>query len=238
MLDTLPRNFFQHAKNFFNPSTLQRLRKDLIKLETQVGTETASEREKMAVYRGETPDAIRLDTRWLDLWRDNTQELLKLIRPFTWVIYPVQVRHMRSSPQMVPWHQDLAFQKALGTKAHSRVITVFVPLDEDPYRRSTVQFAEDKVLNYMEHIPMNNFAAGLDGVDFKQLKHFQLQQGDCLVFGDYCPHRTFIPEGVEVERATIEFRMIRPQDAIEDKDYFDIESGMFIRKDGTKRERP
>jgi len=68
--------------------------------------------------------------------------------------------------------------------------------------------------------------------------HFDLTLGDALVFGDLTIHRTFLPPGATVERRSLEFRLVRPDEAIADKDYFDLDSGLFVRTDGTRRSQP
>jgi hypothetical protein len=68
--------------------------------------------------------------------------------------------------------------------------------------------------------------------------HFHLRLGDALVFGDLAVHRTFIPLAATVERRSLEFRLVRRSDAIEAKDYFDVDSGLFVRTDGSTRSAP
>ena len=237
MLSHESHTFIEHVQGAFDPEILRSLRRYLENIQTERQAQTISIREKAAIIRGETSDAIRLDVRWFDPWRTAKPAFVKFLQPFSWIAYPVQVRMVREASHLVPWHLDLAYQKALGIRGHRQIITCFTPLDNDPSQRATVEFSRSEV-PCLEHKPSAGFAAGILGQDFGQLVHFALRQGDCLAFGDLALHRTHIPVGAKLQRSSIEYRLIQPADALEDKDYFDIESGLFTRKDGTRRERP
>ena len=231
------RQFVEHAKCLFPVEILRGLRQYLDTIQEERLAAAPTEREKAAVQRGETTDALRMDPRWFDAWRKPGAQLLKKVRPFTWVVFPPQVRIVREVSHLVPWHQDIAYQKNLGPRAHRQVFTCFVPLDEDPARRTTLQFALDRV-SELRHAPMEGFGAGLQQAKFSKVEHYELSLGDCLLFGDWAPHRTYVPPDANVERRSLEFRLIQPRDALKDKDYFDIESGYFVRADGSKRVYP
>lgn len=229
------RTFVEHLRGTFDPVLLRSIRNYLNSIEDQKQTLGQTEREKTAIGRGETSDALRMDSRWYDVWRNPRLSLLERIRPYTWVVFPVQVRIVRANTHKVPWHQDTGYQKLLGSRAHKQLITCFIPLDEDPANRTTLQFAEDE-LQPLEHTPLDGFGAGISG-NFHNANHYALELGDCLLFGDLAVHRTFTPENATIERRSLEFRLVRPEDSLDIKDYFDIESGFFVRKDGSKREK-
>jgi hypothetical protein len=190
-----------------------------------------TDRERQSVARGEGSDSLRLRRRWFDVWADPDPHLLASVRPYTWVIFPPQVRHISASHHHVPWHQDAGYIRLLGPRRHRKVLSCFVPLDDDPDNRSTLQFCRS-VQSELAHIPRAGFAAGLD-MRPSDVVHFDLSLGDCLLFGDLVVHRTFTPEGALTDRRSLEFRLIDPRDAIPDKDYFDIERQAFTRADGS-----
>ena len=236
MIDQKTRVFVKHVKGMFQPTLLREIRAFLNKVEAERQALAQSERERQAVSRGETSDALRMDVRWYDVWRSPSSLALKTVGPFTWVVYPPQVRLVREKNHFVPWHQDIGYQKMLGPRAHKRLITCFIPIDDDPAKRTTLQFAREEMPE-LKHVPMDRFGAGLENPNFKDLAQYELELGDALVFGDLTFHRTFVPPQGIVERRSLEFRLIQPSDALENKDYFDSKSGFFVRKDGSKREQ-
>jgi hypothetical protein len=222
------RTFIKHSRSFFAKEDLAFLYSEL---HSNISTDAyATEREQQLKSQGAMPNSTRLKTVWFKPWTSNVERLLESVRPFTWIIYPVQVRHMTAGSTPVPWHQDIGYQKALGPKAHRQVITCFTPLDPNPDKRATLEFADyDK--DVLDHRREDDFDAVLDD-QFTSMRYFKLQSGDCLLFGDYSPHRTFIPPNCEKERSTIEYRLILPEDALVGKDYFDIEKGKFVQQGG------
>ena len=90
----------------------------------------------------------------------------------------------------------------------------------------------------LDHVPGKGFGATLSDVNFSKLEHYELELGDCLIFGDLAVHRTFMPPGGMIERESLEFRLVRPDDALDIKDYFDIQAGGFVRTDGSTRGAP
>lgn len=218
--------FVIHSRQVFSPALIKEFREYIAGLETNQQAQT--EREKTAVRQGVGSDALRMDSRWFDLWRDPN--LLSLVSPYTWIAYPPQVRMVRKAEHLVPWHQDIAYQRLLGARGHDEVITCWVPLDEEPIKHATLQFAHAEVQE-IEHVPMGNFGAGLSQQEFSQVRHYELETGDCLLFGCLAVHRTFVPPGARIERQSLEFRLLRPDVARDNKDYFDIESGEFVTKE-------
>jgi hypothetical protein len=159
------------------------------------------------------------------------ERLCQVFDPYTYIIFPAQIRELKADSNPVPWHQDSGYQKAMGPRAHSRVITCFLPLNADASRRATLEFALD-VHGHLDHKSTELFRAILDGDDFRRREYYILEQGDALVFGDCVPHRTFTPPGAIQERTTIEYRLIRPEDALPDKDYFDCRTATFVTTSG------
>jgi hypothetical protein len=237
-MSDMPRTVIEHVKAMFDPDVLRRLRHDLDGMEAERRNRATTEREQAAIARGETSDALRLDPRWYDVWREPGDGSRTRVGPFRWVIYPPQVRIVRDGrTHMVPWHQDLAFQQVLGPRGHRRAITCFVPIDDDPAKHTTLQFCPDEA-PLLPHRPVAGFAAGIEVPPRADRVHFDLALGDALVFGDLVVHRTFVPPGATVERRSLEFRLARPDDAIDDKDYFDLDAGCFVRRDGSRRFAP
>lgn len=218
---------------FFCSQVLKNLRIYLDDIFEEKNKDTKTEREQKAVLRGECSDAIRLDTAWFKAWENLPSSSIEAMRPFTWLFYPPQVRVVKKEANEVKWHQDYGFVLAMGPlKVHRQIITCFVPIDDDPTNRVTLQFTQDEP-DFIEHEPTSNgFAAGLEKVDFKNTFHYSLSLGDCIIFGDFVPHRTYAPPGALWQRKSFEFRAISPDDALENKDYFDIEKSIFVRKNG------
>ena len=231
----IPRSSYRHLPGLFRPEQLRALR---ARLDDRAGSQAAEgERERAALARGESSDALRKDPAWYQVWRDPDARLLEAIRPFTWVVYPVQVRIVRALTHRVPWHQDIGYQQLLATRGHERIVTCFIPLDEDPANRTTLEFARMET-GALVHEPADGFGAGLPRRSFEQTDSYRLALGDCLFFGDLAVHRTFVPPGANVERRSLEFRLVEPGDSLAEKDYFDIERGLFVRKDGSTRSAP
>lgn len=223
------RTHVLHARGVFVPDVLRALRHYLSSLSGTRLAAAASEREARAVARGESADALRLDPTWFDAFREPSRALLAAIGDFHWVSYPPQVRSVRQASHHVPWHQDVGYQRLLGARAHSLHVTCFVPLDDDPQRRPTIEFARTAGPE-LTHVARGGFAAGLDAAPAGERTTFALALGDALVFGDLVPHRTFVPDPAFAERRSLEFRLVRPAEAVGDKDYFDVRSGRFTRR--------
>jgi hypothetical protein len=223
------RTHVLHARAVFSPEVLRTLRGYL---ESLSGTRLAhgtSEREQRALARGESSDALRLDPTWFDAFLEPSRALLDALGAYHWVSYPPQVRRVRSAVHHVPWHQDVGYQRLLGARAHQRHITCFVPLDEDPHRRPSIEFVRVAAPE-LAHVAQDGFAAGLEAPPAGERVAFALALGDALVFGDLVPHRTFVPDPTRSERRSLEFRLVRPHDAVLDKDYFDFRAGSFTRR--------
>lgn len=237
-ISTDSRLYLKHIKGLFRPETLRRLHDHFTACEGRYrNLRDLSERERKAIDRGESADAMRMQDTWYDAWReaDHTR-LLQELRPFTFVTYPVQVRHVRENSHAVPWHQDYGYMKLLGTRRHACVITCFVPLEPNPAACTTLQFAHDNrngPEEEIDHVPMDGFGAGLSPDRFRQTEYYRLSLGDALAFGDLVLHRTFTPPGWEIERRSLEFRLVKPADALPGKDYLDLEKMQFVKTDET-----
>jgi hypothetical protein len=229
------RVHIQHAKFLFDPTVLSELRDHFTKSEGRLKhLKGLTERERQAMERGESSDAMRMQDRWYDVWSTapSLQKLIDTLTPYSWVSYPVQVRCVRKKGQEVPWHQDTDYMRLLGPRGHKQIITCFIPIEPEPAKCTTIQFALDNASTpdkIYKHAPLDGFGAGVAGAQFKEYSHFDLTLGDALVFGDHTLHRTYTPEGCNIERRSLEFRLIRPQDALPDKDYFDIKAQTFIK---------
>lgn len=223
------RHRVTHVRAAIAPDVLRALRAHLEAVAGERQARAASERERRAIARGESSDALRLDQRWYDAFRSPSHALLAALGDATWVVYPPQVRKVADSRHHVPWHQDVGYQRLLGGRGHARHVTCFVPLDEDPALRPSVEFVAG-TFTELPHDASHGFGAGLDGAPAGPRARFALALGDALVFGDLVPHRTFVPDPERRERRSLEFRLVRPCDALAGKDYFDVRRGDFTRR--------
>ena len=228
--------FLKHGRGMFEPEVLRGLRKYFSAREGEQYAGPLTERQKAAQKIGVASDALRMEPIWFDAWRNPTEHTWDTIGPYSWIISPPQVRHMRGAPALVPWHQDMADQRLLGPRAHKELITCWVPLDEEPSGRVTLQFCLDEIPE-MEHLSMGAHGVVVETLESDNLALFELELGDCLLFGALTPHRTYVPPEAPVDRHSFEFRLIRPEEALDTKDYFDVGTGLFVRKDGSTRER-
>lgn len=218
-----------HVRAAIAPEILRTLRTHLERVRGERQALGATDREQSAMARGEGSDALRLDPTWMDALRDPSRPLREALGDATWVAFPPQVRSVAGSSHLVPWHQDVAYQRLLGPRGHGRHVTCFVPLDEQPARRPTVEFVVGRFPE-LPHEAASGFGAGLPDAPAGAHALFELTLGDVLVFGDLVPHRSFVPDPRYPERRSLEFRIVRPCDAVAGKDYFDIASGAFTRR--------
>lgn len=227
------RSFIRHEKALFDPALLGVLAGHFaLRGAVEHASEQLTERERAAIARGESSDAFRKQDVWYDVWRDpaRRQALLAAVAPFTYVTFPVQVRHVRALGHTVPWHQDAGYMRLLDpARRHASIITCFIPLEPEPARCTTIQFAALKEEGVeLPHAPTGAFGAGIALEEVESTFHFDLALGDALVFGDLAVHRAFIPPGAQVERRSLEFRLIDPRGAMPGRDYFSIEHGSFL----------
>ncbi|HVE43983.1 MAG TPA: phytanoyl-CoA dioxygenase family protein [Gammaproteobacteria bacterium] len=228
------RVFLNHAVKLFNVETLDLLRSYFDDVEQINRSTLLNEREQNAVTRGEASDKARMQAHWYQVWEDekNNENILKAIYPYTYISFPPQVRNVRAHSHKVPWHQDIGYMRLLGDRGHAQVITCFIPLEANPAQHTTLQFCLDNEQTEQEypHVPTDEFGAGIQHVEFKDIFHYDLALGDALIFGDFTIHRTYTPPHCEINRRSLEFRLVNPQDAIVGKDYFDVANRKFIQR--------
>ena len=227
-LSNQSRCFVQHFKNAFRRPTIERMRERFV--EREAGQWAAKdERERQRIAIGAAPDDFRLDESWYDLWRDVDSSVVDRLHPYQWLLYPVHIRHLRADEHhLVPWHQDAAYV-ALMPRRHERLITCFVPLEPDPTTGSTLEFACGET-PLLPHGQAGDHGAAIAEPPRGDLVRFDLAFGDALVFGDLTPHRTVAGRDGGIERRSFEFRLVQPEHALTDKDYFDLETRRFVRR--------
>ncbi len=229
MLEKDNRSFASHVKGLFNPAQLSALRDHYQQIESSQQPESVSERERLALLRGESTDKLRMLTAWYTIWQDEA--LAGKFAPYTYVTYPVQVRHVQALNHHVPWHQDIAYMRLLGNRAPKQVITCFVPLEPEPSKCTTIQFAQSEDAapqTEYSHVLLDGFGAGIVNDNFEKKFHFELSLGDALVFGDHALHRTYLPSGCVVKRRSLEFRLVMPEHVVIGRDYYDINKKCFV----------
>lgn len=232
-----PANFLIVARGLFQPAALRQVRREIEKRRAAVVL--ADERARQAAEVGVAPDALRLSEDWYEIWKDAALDRFRTYVPdFSEVIYPPQIRTVRHERALVPWHQDSSYMKSLGPRGHAEVITVFVPLDEDPRERPTLQFALDPAQAEIdalvrEGVVFNKFdVAAADVPAPERRRSFALELGDAFVFGMHVLHRTHFVSDRGLERTSMEFRLTRPACLLPGKDYFSLRTLRFHRTGG------
>jgi hypothetical protein len=233
MIDGLNlRNNVIHVKKIFNSADLKLLRKIFLKLKKiEKNTEQScfSEKEKMAIERGETSNKIRQNKIFFKIFKKNKKKIINTLFPYNYIMYPPNMRIVGKKKNIVPWHQDKAYMKLLGKRAPKKIITCFVPLNNYPWKCSTLEFAVNEKNILHKHKKMHSFNCGIKK-KFLNIKSFKLKLGDVLIFDDRIPHRTkFLNKSVE-NRISIEFRITTPKYITKNKDFYDIEKSKFVRK--------
>jgi hypothetical protein len=235
MLAANDRYLLRHMDGLFSAQILEQTYRHFESIEASRQNDLRTETDEQRVRIGSATDALRFDAMWYEPWRHIAAEKVDDLRPFTWVLYPVQLRHVTAAGHLVPWHQDIGYVRRMK-RVHPKLITCFVPLDPNPAQRSTLEFARGSFDEFFHH-PVGDHGAVIKEREFSSTIHFQLAQGDAILFGDHVPHRTIpSPQGT-IDRRSFEYRLVVPSDALDDKDYFDIESRCFVRTDGSKRDR-
>jgi hypothetical protein len=236
MLPTDTRCFIRHERALLDPVVLGDVRAHFVREEARKQAQMLDENDALRVSMGASTSAFRFDPRWYDPWRNASPELVERLKPYTWLLFPVQIRHIKAADHLVPWHQDAGYVRLMARK-HVRLITCFVPLEPDPARCASLEFAEG-AYDELAHAAFGNHGAAIVDREFVSLRRFDLTFGDALVFGDMAPHQTIpAPDGT-IDRRSFEYRFVIPEEALPDKDYFDIETGSFVRTDGSRREFP
>ena len=234
MLAANDRYLLQHFKGLLSAKILDDTYRHFKSIEASRQSELRSETDEQRVRIGSATDALRFDQMWYEPWRHVNSDNIARLRPFTWLLYPVQLRHVTAAGHLVPWHQDIGYVRRMK-RIHSQLITCFVPIDPDPTKGSTLEFARGS-FDEFSHKPAGDHGAVIEQ-DFSNTVHFQLARGDAIVFGDHVPHRTIPSADGNIDRRSFEYRLVVPSQALDDKDYFDIESRCFVRTDGSKRDQ-
>src|SRR6266446_5739186 len=120
-------NFVQVLRALLDPTVLRRMRGEILAAEQFSGPSLNPRAETQGVAQ----DALRVDRRWYEVWRGvDLAPLLQACRGYDQMIFPPQIRHVRTPTHFVPWHQDIAYQMSMGPRGHRRVMTCFVPLGD------------------------------------------------------------------------------------------------------------
>lgn len=218
------RNYFSRQSECFSPGVLQMCRHTL--KNDFPKTTITTERDALAASSGTGTDGLRFNPLWYEPWRSASLTIREiLISPgFQFVNYPPQVRWVRTESHLVPWHQDKAYVSHLG-----EVITCFVPIEDDPWRHSTIEFGDFLGKEQFQYV--NSVA--YPGPSFNEIPYrsiyYNLNLGDCLLFGDLVPHRAFVPRGAILERTSLEYRLSHKDKLIKGKDYFDLVTREMIK---------
>ncbi|MBX9635265.1 MAG: phytanoyl-CoA dioxygenase family protein [Magnetospirillum sp.] len=227
MLETDTRCFVHHMTGLLDAAVLTDLHRHFQAVEAERQGHIVHEHETVRVRIGASTDAFRQDPRWYDPWRRISAATIDRMRPSTWLLYPVMVRHITQSSHLVPWHQDIAYVRRMP-RVHQRLITCFVPIEPDPARAASLEFATG-AFDELQHGDHGDHGPGLDAT-FPDRSRFDLSLGDALIFGDHTPHRTIAAPDGSIDRRSFEYRAVIPAEALEDKDYFDIERGCMVRR--------
>jgi curved DNA-binding protein CbpA len=183
---------------------------------------------------GVAPAKFRLNQQWFDLWKDfNFNANFLSIDQYSQLTYPPQVRVVSRQSEFVPWHQDNAYIQALGNRGHQKIVTCFVPLEEDLEDRATLQFGTKTYNTALDHTFRNDVETNklsLNEIyipDDNQTVEFDLKLGDALLFGKYVVHRTYSRAENLLPRHSMEFRLTTPDARIQGKDYYDLRTHDF-----------
>ncbi len=230
----IDRRFVGHFQSLFDPQLILDVRARLIELlETERSPDhELTEREEKFMRIGALTDAARFEDLWYEPWRRMDADKVEQFGSFTWVLYPVAGRHLSDVSQVVPWHQDAGYQRLAGDRSHHNMITCFTPLEADPAAQSTLEFCTG-ISQEISHYVRGDHGACIDDPGGEK-KQFALQTGDAIVFGDLVPHRTIPGPDGKINRCSFEYRLTTPDDALDDKDYFDLKTKMFVRTDGSR----
>lgn len=232
------RSFAVHVPAAFDPGCLRDVRTFMDSVEEPLNRRPETNHERSIIASGASSNKLRSMPEWFSVWRTTSIAMSMFLDRWRWAAFPPIVRHVKKTEHFVPWHQDAAYQRILGPRGHRKVITCFVPLDEEPFERSTIQFDLNPKNIKIPHIPIGLHGAGIPDHRPTKIGKFDLDLGDALIFGDLAIHRTFAPPNCDDERRSLEFRIVNPENSIDQKDYYDVVRGTYVRKDGSTRPRP
>lgn len=224
-------NFIWVARQFFPTSLLRLIREETLQKREQFQPQTDRDRE--AIRIGVAPDKIRLNPDFFKLWQEVDMSFIWQYLPeFTQITYPPVHRIITKEEHFTGWHQDIAYIRALGDKAHFRMINCWVPLDDKPSTVPSVQFSTRTVSEILPHIKKENMMNDryIDPNYVPKDSHlvdYELNFGDVCFFGQKVPHRSFF-EGKGFEsRSSFEFRLTTADTRIDGKDYYDLDKREF-----------
>lgn len=231
MLETESRCFVHHLRGLFDRQVLARTRDHFDAVEAERQAIIGSPHENARLRIGASTDAFRLDSRWYDPWRAMDAAGIDRLRPFTWLFYPVMIRHVTRPEHLVPWHQDIAYVRRMP-RVHNHLITCFVPLEPEPAQAAGLQFALGDFPD-LDHDDFGDHGPAMDR-SFPHTAGFDLDFGDALVFGDHTPHRTVPGRDGSIDRRSFEYRAVIPDQALDDKDYYDLDRRCMVRRSDGK----
>jgi ectoine hydroxylase-related dioxygenase (phytanoyl-CoA dioxygenase family) len=221
------RSFAFPLRGVFDPDLLRSLREEFRRLEREDAERPLTDRDLLAQRIGSANDHVRKRMDWYRVWENVKPKHVEALMPFRLVTYPIQLRHLQNDEQLVPWHQDAGYMR-LMPRQHDRIITCWIPLDDEPAKHATLCFPRSETWQPVHHQTSEIHGAVLD-LDTPDIVSWDLALGDCLVFGDYRPHRTLRLPHLKLERYSIEARLVRAQDALSEKDYYDIVDNSLTR---------
>ena len=91
-MDIKSKNYLQHSKGTFNPEVLRDAKDKLEELSSHDQNDSISRREKIGQEYGLFSDNLRMSPLWYNCWKSDVTELLDTFSPYTWLLYPTQVR--------------------------------------------------------------------------------------------------------------------------------------------------
>ncbi len=227
-------NFLIVARGLFPREALKQVRAKIAVRRTTIKVD--DERSRQGEEVGVAPDALRLSEDWYEIWKSADLATFRdYVAAYSEIIYPPQIRTVKNLRALVPWHQDAAYMEALGKRGHSEVITCFVPLDDDPENRPTLQFCIDREQGPIQalirqDVAVNKFdIAESDQPAPEKCRTFKLGLGDAFVFGKNVLHRTYVISDAFPERSSMEFRLTTARATLPEKDYFSLRTMRFYR---------
>jgi len=192
----------------------------------------------MAAELGIAPDKVRLHQDYYEIWKTvNLKEVDPGLEKFDKILFPPQVRTVRDRKSFVPWHQDEAYMLALGPAAPKEVITVFLPLNDNPKQHPSLVFAHHPNQGTVAHITrpgylLNSFdLPTMEKPDPSACLTPELQFGDVYIFGKHVLHQTWFPNEAFEPRLSMEFRVTTAASMISGKDYYDLKTHSFVLKE-------
>lgn len=225
-------NFLLVARQFFQPEDIRQLYQ-AIEHERSLVSDT-SKRGQMASHVGVAPDSVRLKKKWYSIWQKaNVALLSNYVNDYCYVIYPPQIRTVDDRKGFVPWHQDIRYMKALGYEGHRRIVTCFVPLDENSNQKPNLQFYLNPDQMELAHLhiqakEINQFdLKEEDQPDTNACVSYDLQRGDALIFGQLVLHQTYVATDSFLPRHSMEFRLTTQDELVAGKDYYHLPQQQF-----------